>query len=301
MDRRDITAQAVEFSVGDTLSSDINQLAAEIQGYQVVGGQAIFEIGRRLQWVKEHDLTHGQFSKWLEKIGIEYTFAKRAMKIARELGDSKRAPAPFLGMSILYEIATLPAEERDVEHETRIGEMKQPDKMNRQELRDLKKQLSQERAANERLHTEVQTLQNQPVKAVTTVEVVPEDYHQLKYDNEALNETVTQLQSQLTVQRHVSAGMHEELERLDNLELAGQNEQQRFRNLKAKTEQLDEKIDWQTSQLARVKEVSAFCKQANELLDDLGLIYDNSWISQCTCKKSVRRGLNVLLVGFNDG
>ena len=273
MDRRDITAQAVEFSVGDTLSSDINQLAAEIQGYQVVGGQAIFEIGRRLQWVKEHDLTHGQFSKWLEKIGIEYTFAKRAMKIARELGDSKRAPAPFLGMSILYEIATLPAEERDVEHETKTGEMKKPDEMNRQELRDLKKQLSQEREANERLHTEVQRLQNQPVKEVTkTVEVAPEDYHQLKHDNEAMTQTLSQLQSQLTMQRHVSEGMHEELERLGNLELEGQKEQQRFRELKAKTEQLDEKIEWQTSQLARVKELSSFCKQANELLDDLGII-----------------------------
>ncbi|WP_288528721.1 hypothetical protein [uncultured Secundilactobacillus sp.] len=273
MDRRDITAQAVEFSVGDNLSSDINQLAAEIQGYQVVGGQAIFEIGRRLQWVKENDLTHGQFIPWLKKMGMERTFAKRAMKIAREFSDSKGAALNHLGVSILYELATLPEEEREAEHVTKGGAMKKPEEMSWRELQDLKKQLKQAHQDNEELHNKVQRLQNQPVKEVTkTVEVAPEDYHQLKHDNEALNQTLSQLQSQLTMQRHVSEGMHEELERLGNLELEGQKEQQRFRELKAKTEQLDEKIEWQTSQLARVKELSSFCKQANELLDDLGII-----------------------------
>lgn len=271
MERRDITAQAVEFSVGDNLSSDINQLAAEIQGYQVVGGQAIFEIGRRLQWVKEHDLTHGQFGNWVKSLGMNWTFVNRAMKISAELGNS--APAPNLGMSILYEIATLPAEERDIEHETKTGEMKKPDEMNRQELRDLKKQLIEEREANERLHNEVQKLQNQPVKEVTkTVEVAPEDYHQLKHDNASLTETLSQVQSQVETYRHLSEGMHEELERLGGLELEGQDEQKKLRDLKDRTQKLDEKIRWQTDQLARVKELSSFCKQANELLDELGVI-----------------------------
>ncbi|WP_282808473.1 hypothetical protein [Secundilactobacillus kimchicus] len=66
--------------------------------------------------------------------------------------------------------------------------------------------------------------------------------------------------------------MHEELERLGGLELEGQDEQRKLRELKDRTQKLDEKIRWQTDQLARVKELSSFCKQANELLDELGVI-----------------------------
>lgn len=71
-----------------SLSTDINVISSEIKGYQQMAGQSIFEIGRRLSWVKENDLVHGEWLNWLDSINIEKTFAKRAMKIAKELNGA---------------------------------------------------------------------------------------------------------------------------------------------------------------------------------------------------------------------
>ncbi|MGF9872882.1 DUF3102 domain-containing protein [Bacillus tropicus] len=49
------------------LSKDINVITAEINAYQRVAGEAIFEIGRRLKYVKENDLVHGEWLKWATK------------------------------------------------------------------------------------------------------------------------------------------------------------------------------------------------------------------------------------------
>ncbi|NWO14673.1 MAG: DUF3102 domain-containing protein [Virgibacillus sp.] len=85
--------------------------------YEVIykTGQAIFEIGKRLKHVKENDLVHGEFGKWLEDIGIHERQAQRLMKVASELGDSKATTWSELPFRALYEIATLPQEEREKE------------------------------------------------------------------------------------------------------------------------------------------------------------------------------------------
>lgn len=113
------------------LSTDLATITAEINAYKRVAGEAIFEIGRRLKHVKENDLAHGEFGKWLEEIDIDRTLATRLMKISEEFSGPKYATWHNLSCRVLYEIATLPPEERDREHTLESGETKRPDEIAR--------------------------------------------------------------------------------------------------------------------------------------------------------------------------
>lgn len=133
------------------LSSDISTITAEINAYQRIAGEAIFEIGRRLKHVKENDLVHGEWAKWCEgELGIKRQQADRFIVVYEEFGLNDSTSCQ-LGLSKLYEIATLPPEQRDQTHVTAKGEEKKPEDMTVRELRELKKQLRAEKAERERL------------------------------------------------------------------------------------------------------------------------------------------------------
>lgn len=119
------------------LSNDLTTIETEIKSYQNIAGQSIFEIGRRLKHVKENDLAHGEFGKWLQSINMHHDTANKMMKIANEL-NSNSYTYMNLGSRALYEIATLPEPERTKEHTTSNGETKTPDEMTVRELRELK-------------------------------------------------------------------------------------------------------------------------------------------------------------------
>jgi 2,4-dienoyl-CoA reductase-like NADH-dependent reductase (Old Yellow Enzyme family) len=130
------------------LSSDLNVITAEINAYQRVAGEAIFEIGRRLKHVKENDLAHGEWSRWCESISIPSSTARKFITVAEEI-SSKRSTSNTLGLDALYLIATMPPDQRDQPHRVpSTGATKTPDEMTVRELREVKKALkeAQERA-----------------------------------------------------------------------------------------------------------------------------------------------------------
>lgn len=129
------------------LSTDINVITAEINAYQRVAGEAIFEIGRRLKHVKENDLAHGEWSKWCEsEIGLTRDMARRYVKVYEEFGEGKHESIRGLGIAALYEITTLPPEQRDQPHTLADGTTKKPDEMTVRELREVKKALKEAEA-----------------------------------------------------------------------------------------------------------------------------------------------------------
>ncbi|HCV6748714.1 TPA: DUF3102 domain-containing protein [Staphylococcus aureus] len=79
--------------------------------------------------MKENDLAHGEFGKWLKKVKLSNQQAHRFMKVSEEYEDSNLTTSLNLGLNVLYQIATIPEPERTKEHITSNGENKTPDEM----------------------------------------------------------------------------------------------------------------------------------------------------------------------------
>lgn len=106
-----------------------------------------------MKHVKENDLAHGEFGKWLVKIELNHRVANQMMKVTEEIQPEKWRMSSNLGLEALYQIATLPPEERTKTHETTSGEQKTPDEMTVRELRELKRQLKAEQAARQQANS----------------------------------------------------------------------------------------------------------------------------------------------------
>lgn len=185
-----------------SLSSDINVITAEINSYKQIAGQSIWEIGRRLNYVKENDLAHGEFGEWLETVGINHPEANRMMKVAKEIPYS--STLTNLGTTALYLITTLPEEERTKEHITEKGEAKTPDEMTVRELQELKKQL---KSKDEQIATQARMIDNlseqepQVIEKKVVVEKIPADYENLKTTNEQLEKQLSSVRNDLKMKK----------------------------------------------------------------------------------------------------
>lgn len=196
----------------EVLSNDLNIITSEIRGYQNMAGKAVFEIGKRLKWVKDHDLAHGEWLTWLESMNIGDSFARRSIQIYSELGNSNQALAPDLNMSVLYEIATLPPEERNHEHLTQDGEFKQPEDMTRKEIRDLKKQLKE--ARDDQKNTEKTLAEEREQKA--------QEIYKLKQDLDSNKNTLDILNNQLEIDRKSYEDQLKKVQEATNTEIVEQ-------------------------------------------------------------------------------
>ncbi|EFM30254.1 DUF3102 domain-containing protein [Streptococcus gallolyticus] len=168
------------------LSDNLAQIELEINHHKQIAGQSIWEIGRRLNHVKEHDLVHGQFMEWVESIGINYKEAQRMMKISSELPELDNVVQ--FGSSILYLIATLP----DDEKQTQLDRIENGDNPTVRELQEVKRQLKLSQADNERLKVQNENLAEQALSKTEKVvekevvrEVIPDDYQFFKSNYEA--------------------------------------------------------------------------------------------------------------------
>ena len=153
------------------LSDNLAQIELEINHHKQIAGQSIWEIGRRLNHVKEHDLAHGQFMEWLKKIEIDHTAAKRMMKVAHELPNS--ATLHHLGSSALYLIATLPEEEK----QEQIEKIEQGESPTVRELQEVRRRLKLKDQALEAVKGELERVKQTKAKEkVIEKEVIPHDY-----------------------------------------------------------------------------------------------------------------------------
>ncbi|WP_144519677.1 DUF3102 domain-containing protein [Bacillus thuringiensis] len=130
------------------LSTDINVITAEIKSYQQIAGHSIFEIGKRLKYVKENDLMQGQWTTWCEKqCGIKRQTANRFIQAFEQFPNGTTSYQ--IESAKVFELLSLPQEinrQQFIEEPHMIpstGEEKTVDEMTVRELREVKKALKE--------------------------------------------------------------------------------------------------------------------------------------------------------------
>lgn len=247
-----------------TLSDNLAQIELEINHHKQIAGQSIWEIGRRLNHVKEHDLAHGQFIEWLGKIGIERTEAHRMMKVAKELPNV--ATLQHLGTTALHLIATLPEAERAQQ----LERIEQGDNPTVRELQEVKRQLNLAKAENEDLREKNEQLAEQALKGMETktiekevvkeVEVTPADYDSTK----SLNQTLMAKNQELSKENQA---LEEELEELKAKDNISQEMEDLIRQRQGKIQGLEK-------QISDYKDVLNLIRAGDEFLNKMAsLIY----------------------------
>lgn len=153
------------------LSNNLSQIELEINHHKQIAGQSIWEIGRRLNHVKENDLAHGQFTDWVERQGIHIREAQRMMKIANELPNT--TTWSHLGDRALYLIATLPEEEK----QEQIEKIEQGESPTVRELQEVKRRLKLKDQALEAVKGELERVKlTKTTEKVIEKEIIPQDY-----------------------------------------------------------------------------------------------------------------------------
>lgn len=239
------------------LSNNLNQIELEINHHKQIAGQSIWEIGRRLNHVKEHDLTHGQFGRWLDKIGFHYREANRMMTVAKQLPNL--TTLSDLGSSALYLIATLPAEEKQAQ----INRIEQGDNPTVRELQDLKLKFS----AAKRKIMELQNGQEPTKEIVKEVPVMPADYQEALQNRQKLEERAESaeernafLEAQLKDLYAQRAEVDEKSNKYDELTKAIQQSQGQLNDYQKK--------------IASYKNILSLIQKGNDFLANMGgLIY----------------------------
>ena len=252
-----------------TLSNNLSQIELEISHHKQIAGQSIWEIGRRLKHVKENNLAHGEFGKWVEGIGIAKTEASRFIKIVDEIPNL--GTYTNLGTKALYLIATLPEEEK----EEQIQRIEDGDTPTVRELKEVKKKLKLSKLVNERLRAENEKIKSSKTEVKETIkEVVPDDYKATQDLNKQLLEKNKELAKAIKDAEERSNFIEKQL----NDTLAQREEVDKksaqYDELTRAIEESQGQLNNVQKQISAYKNITSLLQKGNDFLASMGgLIY----------------------------
>ncbi|OPA77490.1 hypothetical protein BVG16_13630 [Paenibacillus selenitireducens] len=224
-------------------SNNLNEITAEINIYKQQAGQAVFEIGRRLKFVKENDLTHGQWIPWIESMEIDRSTATRLIQAFEQFGND--ATSHHLPTGKIFEMLSLP--ESVDRHEfiqkshsvPSTGDEKTVNEMSVRELREVKQKLKEAEQREKQVKQEAEKAKKnaQHFEALWTCEkdkppqlIVqePNDYTELKSTAQELNNRVVQLERE---KRQIESSYQEKVTQKDQSEHALRELKKSFKNI----------------------------------------------------------------------
>ena len=251
------------------LSNNLAQIELEIGHHKQIAGQSIWEIGRRLNHVKENDLTHGEFGGWLDKIGIHYREANRMMTVAKQLPNV--TTLSDLGSSALYLIATLPEEEK----KEQIKRIEEGDTPTVRELQKVKRELKLSRQANELLRNENEKIKSSKTEVKETIKkVIPDDYKATQDLNKQLMEKNKELSKTVKAMEERSEFIEKQLaETLAQREEVDKKSAQ-YDELTQAIEESQGQLNSVQKQISAYKNITSLLQKGNDFLASMGgLIY----------------------------
>lgn len=252
-----------------TLSNNLTQIELEISHHKQIAGQSIWEIGRRLNHVKENDLAHGQFMEWYQSLGIDKDFASKSMKIAKELPNFETLRN--LGTTALHLIATLPEDEQKAQ----INRIEQGDSPTVRELQELKNKLKISQKANELLKAENEKIKSSKVEVKETIkEVIPDDYKATQDLNKQLLEKNKELSRSVKAMEERSEFIEKQLK--DTLAQREEVDKKsvQYDELTRAIEESQGQLNSVQKQISAYKNITCLLQKGNDFLASMGgLIY----------------------------
>lgn len=252
-----------------TLSNNLAQIELEISHHKQIAGQSIWEIGRRLNHVKEHNLVHGEFMDWYTNLGIDKDFASKSMKIAKELPNFETLRN--LGTTALHLIATLPEEEK----QEQIQRIEDGDTPTVRELQEVKKKLKLSQQANELLRGENDALKASKVEVKEIIkEVIPDDYSATRELNKRLLVKNQELSDSMQAMRERSDFLSNRLNDMMAQRAEVDKKSAQYDELTRAIEESQGQLNNVQKQISAYKNITSLLQKGNDFLASMGgLIY----------------------------
>lgn len=248
-----------------TLSDNLAQIELEINHHKQIAGQSIWEIGRRLKHVKENNLTHGEFGKWVEGLGIAKTEASRFIKIADEIPNL--GTYTNLGMKALYLIATLPEEEK----QEQIEKIEQGESPTVRELQEVKRRLKLKDQALEAVKGELERVkQTKTTEKVIEKEVIPDDYKATQELNKKLLAKNKELSDSEQAANERMQFIESQLKELTNQRQEVDEKSAKYDELTRAIEQSQGQLDSYQKQVSAYRHTINFLEKGNKFLANFG-------------------------------
>lgn len=247
------------------LSNNLSQIELEIQHHKQIAGQSIWEIGRRLNHVKEKDLVHGQFMEWLKKIEFSQKVANQFMKVAKELPNY--ATSQNLGINALYLIATLPEEEK----QEQIEKIEQGESPTVRELQEVKRRLKLKDQALEAVKGELERAKAvKPIEKVIEKEIIPDDYKATQELNEKLLAKNKELSDSEQAANERVQFIESQLKELMNQRQEVDEKSAKYDELTRAIEQSQGQLDSYQKQVSAYRHIINFLEKGNKFLANFG-------------------------------
>lgn len=248
-----------------TLSNNLSQIELEINHHKQLAGQSIWEIGRRLNHVKENDLAHGQFMEWYQGLGLDKDFVSKSMRVAKELPNFETLRN--LGTTALYLIATLPEEEK----QEQIEKIEQGDSPTVRELQEVNRRLKLKDQALEAVKGELERVkQTKTTEKVIEKEVIPDDYKATQELNKRLLAKNKELSDSEQVANERVQSIESQLKELMDQRQEVDEKSAKYDELTRAIEQSQGQLDSYQKQVSAYRHTINFLEKGNKFLANFG-------------------------------